>query len=139
MLGDDLAAALPELRAHAESRMTSQASVWRSTGRMTQDEATGLEVPEWERTHSASPFRLGGSDKGSSGTRTRSVGGVELQLAVRIGHFPAATTNLLDGDLIEVTSGENVGSVWRIVEGDWADQQTARRVPIIAADRPEEW
>jgi hypothetical protein len=48
-------------------------------------------------------------------------------------------TVLRDGDLIEVTAGELTGSVWHVVEADAADQQTARRVPVIAAEHPEEW
>lgn len=132
-------ARLGHLRTVAETRMTSTANIWRATGKMGQDETTGLEVPLWELTHAAVPFRLGGANQGTSGTRKVTVGGVELQLATRTANLPASTSNLLDGDLIDVTSGENAGTVWRIVEGDWADQQTARRLPIVATERPEEW
>lgn len=139
MLADDIAWALPQLRAEAEARMTSRANIWRTTGRTIQNEETGEEVPEWEIVHADIPFRLGGSDRGSSGTRTITVGGVELQVAVRIAHFPAATDDIADGDHIEVVDGENTGRAYRIVEADWADQQTARRVPVVSIDRPEEW
>mgnify|MGYP006213450961 CR=1 FL=1 len=50
--------------------MTSTASVYRTTGRMIQDETSGLEVPEWSTTLTDSPFRLGGANTGSSGTVT---------------------------------------------------------------------
>lgn len=126
-------------RRAAEARMTSRATIRRNTGRTAQDETTGLEVPIWDTTYADLPFRLGGANSGSSGTRTQDIGGVEVQLAIRTAHLPAATANVRDGDLIEVDSGENAGTIWRVVEGDWADQQTARRVPIVAADRPEEW
>jgi hypothetical protein len=138
MLADAIAATLPELRREAEARMTSRAAVMRSTGRLEQDEESGLEVPEWATIVADSPFRLRGTRGGTSASRTQTIGGVEVTLAVREGHFPAGTT-LRDGDLIEVTSGENAGTVWRVVEGDDADQQTAYRVPIVATDRPEEW
>ena len=134
MLADAIAAALPELRQQAQARMTSRATVRRPTGRLTQDEGSGLEVTEWADVVTDSPFRIGRGD----GTRTLTIGGVEVTLAVRTGHFPAGT-DLADGDLIDVTEGENAGTVWRVVEGDWADQQTAYRVPIIATSRPEEW
>jgi hypothetical protein len=134
MLADSVAWALPQLRAEAEARMTSRASVYRDTGTTTQDEETGLELDTWTEVAVESPFRLGRGD----GTRTLTIGGVEVTVALRTGHFPAGT-DLRDGDLIDVTAGENVGTVWRVVEGDWADQQTAYRVPIVAADRPEEW
>jgi hypothetical protein len=57
---------------------------------------------------------------------------------VRVAHLPHSTV-LRDGDLIEITAGELAGSVWHVVEADAADQQTARRVPVIAAEHPEEW
>jgi hypothetical protein len=119
--------------------MTSRATVHRPGASTAQDEETGLEGSGWSVVVADSPFRLGGSERGGSGSRTVTIGGVEVTLAVRVGHFPATTADLRDGDLIEVTDGENAGTVWRIVEGDWADQQTARRVPLIATDRPAEW
>jgi hypothetical protein len=71
--------------------------------------------------------------------RTVVVGTTEVQLAVRVGHFPAATTLLRDGDLIEITAGENAGLVLQIIEAAWQDQATARRVPVMAVQRPAEW
>ncbi|GHJ59136.1 hypothetical protein NOK12_16540 [Nocardioides sp. OK12] len=128
------------LRALAEERMdeSSRVKVWRLTDRTTQDESTGLEVPVWEVTHDDLPCRIGGS-RNAATSRTVNIGGVELQLALRIAHLPASTDNLHDGDLIDVTSGENEGAVFRIVEADFQDQATARRLPVIADVRPEEW
>lgn len=130
-------AELPFLRAEAEARMTSTATVRRLSERVEQDEETGLEVPVWDDIYTG-PFRLGGSS-GAAGTRTVTIGGVEVQVATRVAHFPASTTDLTDGDLIDLTAGENAGLVLRIVEADWQDQATARRVPVVAVDRPEEW
>lgn len=141
MLGHDIAAALPELRRQAESRMTATATIRRKVpGPTVQDETTGREIPEWEPVAEDVPFRLGGG-----GERRVTIGGVELTLAARIGHMPAKDADdpdrieLRDGDFVEVTSGENEGTVWSVVEADRADQQTAYRAPLIATQRPEEW
>jgi hypothetical protein len=131
-------AELPYLRAEAEARMLSRVTIHHATGATTPN-ADGYDVPAWEVVASDVPFRLGGANAGSSGFRTVTIGTTEVQVAVRIGHFPADTTGLVDGDLIEVTSGENAGAVLRIVESAWQDQATARRVPVIAVQRPEEW
>lgn len=128
---------LEDGRRAAESRMTSDVAVLRKTGAMTTD-PDDFEVPEWATVY-IGPFRLGGANAGSSGYRTVTVGAQELQLAVRVGHFPAATSGLADGDLIEVTAGENAGLVLRIVEASAADQQTALRLPVVQTQRPEEW
>lgn len=141
MLGHDLAATLPELRAHAESRMGapigSTVQVRRKTGGTTTD-ADGYEVDEWVIELAEVPCRIG-SDRGAAQSRTVSTPGGDVTLAVRVAHFPAATEGLRDGDLIEVVAGRLLGSVWRVVEADDADQQTARRVPVVAAERPSEW
>ena len=76
--------------------------------------------------------------RSQSPSRTVNIGGAEAQVATRTAHFPHDTV-LRDGDLIEITAGELVGSVWRVIESDAADQQTARRVPVIAVEHPEEW
>ena len=139
MFSPELAAALPEMRALAESRMTSTCNILRPTGRRVQDEETGAEHPEWFPVHVDLPMRLAGAERGSSGTRTITVAGVEMQVPTRTAHFPAATSDLEDGDFIDITAGENAGRVFRIVEAEWHDQATARRVPVIGEQRPEEW
>lgn len=134
MLAGITAAELAAARADALARMTSRATVHRKGEKVPQDEGTGLEGSSWSAAITDSPFRLGRG----TGQRAVTIGGAEVTLALRVGHFPAGTV-LYDGDLIEVTEGENAGTVWRVVEGDWADQQTALRVPIVATDRPAEW
>lgn len=133
-------AELPYLRAEALARMTSTVTVRRLSDRADQDEDNGLELAGYEVVY-AGPFRLGGSERGGAGSRTLDVGGVEVQVATRVGHFPHDTTGLADGDLIDVTAGENAGLVLRIVEAAWQDQSTARRVPVVETQRPEwpEW
>lgn len=126
-------------RLAAEARMTSRCTIRRKDDDTDQDEDTGVEAPLWQVLYTDHPFRLGGTYRGDSPTRRVEVGGVEIQLAVRVGHLPVDTDALADGDLIEVTGGENEGAVYKIVEAEWQDQATARRVPLLAVDRPEEW
>lgn len=132
-------AELPFLRAEALARMLSTVTIRRLTGRMGQDENTGRQVPQWTETHLDIPCRIGGANTGSSGTRTESTVGGELQTALRVAHLEHDTANLADGDLIDVTAGEVAGTVWRIVEAEFADQQTARRIPVESVQRPAEW
>lgn len=134
-----IAAELPFLRAEAEARMLSVVTVRRKTGKSAQDETSGKEAPVWDDVHTNIPFRLGGSNSGSAGSRTLHIGDGDIEVAVRVGHFRAATTDLADGDLVDITAGENAGLVLRIVEADWQDQATARRVPVVTTQRPVEW
>lgn len=139
ILNDVIAANLPYLRAEAEARMTSTVTIRRKTGHWIQDETTGVEEPEWLVLHTDAAFRLGGSDSGDSASRRQTVGGMDVQTAVRIGHLPVAINDLQDGDWLDITSGDNTGTAWLIVEADFKDQATARRMPLLAQDRPEEW
>lgn len=143
MIGDELAGALPELQAHTESRMGSENSgsdaiVRRKTGQTAQNEETGAKDPVWVVVHEG-PMRLKGATRNSSGTRSESVPGGEVQLATREAHFPIAVNMIRDGDFIEITAGGNAGTVWRVLEADHADQQTARRLPVVSEKRPTEW
>lgn len=137
-LQDSIASELPFLRSQAESRMLSRASICRKTGNMTTDDR-GLEVPEWATVHADLPVRVAGTAANSAPYRTLNIGGAELTIAARVLHFPAATTDLRDGDLAEITAGDTAGSVWQLIEADFQDQATARRVPAVATERPEEW
>lgn len=124
-------------RRAAESRMLSTCTVRRRTSLTIQDEATGEEVPVWAVVYTG-PFRLGGS-RNAATTRAEDIAGVEVQRALRIAHFPSAADVFADGDLVDVTAGENAGAVLRIVEADWQDQATARRYPVESTERPGEW
>lgn len=138
MLGHDLAAALPGLRAHAESRMTSTATIRRKTGGSTTD-ADGYRVPEWEVVHVELPCRFPSPGSGASGTRTVSTPAGETQVAARRWDCPALTDNLRDGDYIDVTAGRMAETVWHLIEVTPADQETARRCPVEQVERPSEW
>lgn len=117
--------------------MVSRVTI-RRTAASTVDGA-GFEVPGWTVVATDVPFRLGGSEQGGAGTRTVNVGGVDVQVATRVGSFPASQSNLKDGDYLDVTEGESAGLVLRVVEATWQDQATARRVPVLEVQRPEEW
>ena len=120
-------------RLAAEPRMLTRCTIRRRTGRMAQDEDTGAEYPVWEIIAANVPLRLAGES-----TRTKSVPGGEIQTARRMAHLPVVTIPA-DGDYLEVTAGESAGLVLEVLEADWADQKTARRVPVEAVQRPEEW
>lgn len=139
MLGDDLDAALPELRAHALSRMRARVTIRRTTGDTTLDEGTGAEVPVWAVVGTDVPFRLDGASTGDGGSRTVTIGGVEFEQATGIGHLPYDWTALADGDYVEVTGGQWAGTVVKVVKATKKDQATARRVPIQEVSRPAEW
>lgn len=137
MLGTELDAALPELRAYAESRMTSQVVVMRKTGAKVY--VNGYQVPEWAAVHIDLPFRSSGGSSGDGGSRGVTIGGVTFEEATGIGSVPATTVDLRDNDLLEVTAGKWAGDVYRIVAAIRYDQKTARRLPIVETARPEEW
>lgn len=117
--------------------MTSRCTIRRKGGATPNTD--GYEVGDWADIHIDLPFRLGGSERGGSGYRTARIADTEVQVAVRVAHLPVTTTDLGDGDLIEVTAGENAGAVLQIVEASWQDQATARRVPVFEVQRPEGW
>lgn len=129
---------LDGLRDLAEARMeeSSRATIHRLTGDTVKD-GRGLDVPEWSATPDV-PCRIADGSSGSGQSRTLDIGGLDITVSVRTAHFPHGT-DVRNGDLIEITSGDTVGEVFRVVEGEPADQQTARRVPVVGADRPEEW
>ena len=108
----------------------SDAAVLRFIG-LAPPDSEGYEAEEWATVHTG-PMRLAGAERGASTSRTITTPGGEVQLAVRIAHFPIGTPPFEDSDLIEITAGQNAGTLWRVVEGDRADQQTAYRVPVVA-------
>ena len=126
-------------RRTAEARMLSRATVRRKTGATT-TASNGRKVPAWDDVHTDLPARVAGTAARTPARhRNLNVGGAEISESSRVLHFPAATTDLRDGDLVEITAGELTGAVFQIIEADWQDQATARRVPAVATERPEEW
>lgn len=133
-------AELAQFRADALDRMTSTCTVGRKAGRAAQDEATGLDSFIWDQVYTALPTRIGGASRDASAwtTETRA-GGLQESVAERVEHFPWDTDNLEDGDVVEITGGENTGLFFQLVEAAPKDQATARRVPVKQILRPEGW
>lgn len=134
MFGDDLTAALPELQAHAESRMGaanggSDAAVLRFIG-LAPPDSEGYEAEEWATIH-AGPMEFANPGRGAATSRTVSTPGGEMQLAVRIAKWPIGTPAFEDGDLIDVAAGVSAGTAWQVVEGV-KTTKTAYRVPVVA-------
>lgn len=117
--------------------MTSRCTIKVPGGTTT--DADGFEVAGWTLLHEDLPLRVGGSQRGGSGSRSTTAGGVEVEVATRVAHLPAETAGLVDGAVIEITAGENVGGFLRVVEASWQDQATARRVPVIETQQPDGW
>lgn len=113
--------------------MLSRCIIRRKTG----ETAEGENV--WADVYTALPMRLSGTIRGQSQSRHVETAGVGFEIAMRTANFPVSTDDLRDNDLVEITSGDNAGTVLRIVEADFQDQATARRVPVVAAPRPAEW
>lgn len=97
--------------------------------------AQGFTVRSFTTVATNVPFRLA-SPRGATGSRTVRVGDAEVEVATQEGHLPVGT-DLADRDLLHVTYGENVGRWLRVVEALPADQQTARRVPVVEDQKPE--
>jgi hypothetical protein len=127
-----LNAVLPELRAEALARMTSTCTIRRKTGATTV--VNNLKVPAWDDVHTDEPIRFVGGN-----TSRVEVAGVDYQQATSRADFRHDLDDLKDGDLVEITAGEWVGTVLRVIEATKGDQRTARRVPVAEVTRPTEW
>ncbi|HEX6685023.1 MAG TPA: DUF6093 family protein [Candidatus Limnocylindrales bacterium] len=124
-------------RAAADARMTSRCTIRRKTGNMVID-ADNQQVPEWVVVYADLPVRIA-TAQSAVRSRTQTPGDAEIERATPRADFPASTSNLADNDHVEITAGENTGRVYRIDESDWSDQATARRLPVMAVERPIEW
>lgn len=129
-LNDAITSALPELRREAEARMTSRCTVRRKAAQTTVD---GFEEQGWTVVATDVPVRR--TDPGSRGVE---IAGVRYPEATGRDDFPH-DADLEDGDYIETTAGEWVGTVERIIKATKADQATARRCPVVEVARPTEW
>lgn len=109
MLGDDISAALPELRAQAESLMTETVQVTR-VGALTVD-GTGRQVPSTTVVYS------GIAGLGRAGTQPESVGapGQQATLQAQVVKFPIGPYVPRDGDVTEFTAGVLAGVKMRLV------------------------
>ena len=126
MLGDDLAVALPEMRAAAESRMRSRVRVEQVV--VAADLLTGHDVESVTTVADGLRCRLRQRDtlrnvEGKAGGATVPVQSTEL-------HVPWDTPGLRVGMRAVVTVSESplaVGQVYRLVRRPEGDQITAQR------------
>ena len=100
MLGEDIAAALPELRAHAESMMVDTVLVRRQTG-TTLDPVTLEEVPAFSVQYSG-PGRI--QRPGALSPNETVAGGFEFDVRAVMAQLPLTATGILAGDLVTVTA-----------------------------------
>lgn len=100
-LGSDIAAALPELRAQAESMMRDTVKVERDTGATTKDPVTLEEVPVWATVHEG-PARI--QRTGQVSPREQVVGEVEFGINAVIVQMPLAAVGIEKGHRVTVTA-----------------------------------
>ena len=102
MLGHDIAAALPELRAHAESLMVDACTITRAgSGVSTIDEATGTVVPPAGTTVYDGPCRV--QRPGTSTAPRADTGGYEIGVGTLFAQLPIDATGVRRGDTFTVT------------------------------------
>lgn len=99
MLGHDVAAALPELRAHAESLLSDTGQLQRITGHT--DRADGWREDVWT-THWTGPIRLRTLVVGSD----RDTAGQPVTIARIQCSLPVSVTDVRVGDRIVPTSSD---------------------------------
>ena len=100
-LGDDIAAALPELRAHAESLMVDAVLIQRATGETTIDPVTLEEVPAFEDVY-AGPARI--QRPGSLSPRDDVVGDFEFNIEAVLAQLPLSAAGIRYGMRLTVTA-----------------------------------
>ena len=126
MLGDDVRSALPELRQHAESRMSTTVRVERILS-VTADPMTGADVVTPATVHAALACRVKASE---SAIQPRDVSGVDIPERPDQIHFPWDATGLEVGMRATVTASRNpilVGRMYRLVRPHLGDDTTAQR------------
>lgn len=135
MLGDDIAWALPELRAAAESQMRDTCSITRAgTGTGPFNESTGQYDKPARTTVYTGKCRLqiksviASGSNADAGDRTGTVQELELQLPVD------GTSTVTIGDIAEVTSSAMddslIGGKFTITARHEKSQATARRLRV---------
>lgn len=126
MLGDELLAVLPELRGHAESRMTSTARV--ETVRAETDPLTGqVAAVVVGVAHESIRCRV---RTRSAGPAAVHVGGASVPESVSIISFPWDTLGLAPGMRVTILTSESpilVGRVFRLTRPPDSEQVTAQR------------
>lgn len=132
MIADDIAAALPELQAHAESMMTSTCVVRRPDGGSAVDPATLVATPTYlpDAIHvgrckvQTRVLVISAEDTAESKITVQRL---ELHVPVTAGPFEPY-------DVAEITSSRQphlVGARYQIQEDDVKEWQTAKRLSVL--------
>lgn len=128
MLGQDIAAALPGLRAHAESRMseTVQAGIFKDG---TDDNGDATHVLDVERYAGKARIRWASRDVSDSDATGSPVGSQEPYLSIPFG----APRLWADDEVVVINSPDPLlaGRRFRIQGAAIAGQVTAYRYPLI--------
>ena len=101
MLGEDIAAALPELRAHAESLMVDTVRVQHPTGAFNTDPDTLAEVPAFSTVY-LGKARL--QRPGALSPNEQVAGGFEFDVRAVMAQLPLTATGIVAGDRVTVTA-----------------------------------
>ena len=117
--------------------MTARATIKR--GGVPTTDADGFEVTGWGVIRADVPCWVDSSGQGTSGSRSRSVGGVEVQVATRLLKIPHYVTGLSDDDVVYISGGACDGRYFRIVEATLADQKKQQALPVIEVGKPDGW
>lgn len=125
MLHDDIAAALPGLRANAESRMR-RPCIARPVVGVTADPETGADVVVYGDPIFEGLCRLRNRAKGSLGT-PRESGGVTVTLSDLEWHIPYDSPRIPVGTVVFFEDGTPAYRTTDLADGD---DMTARRYPV---------
>lgn len=128
MIHDAIAAALPELRAHAESRM-QRPCVARPVVGVTADPETGADVVVYGDPIFEGMCRLRNRAKGSLGA-SRESGGVSVTVSDIEWHIPYGSPRVPVGTVIFFEDGTPAYRTTDLADGD---DMTARRYPVEVA------
>lgn len=138
MLGYDIAAALPGLRAQAESVMQSTVRIRRKTG-TTRDSETGQNVPTWATVYEGpAKLRMGGAQPNDIDASGQRVVEQSPTVSLPVGAHPdivsgaSADVNVDDeGELLtNPHDPDRVGTTFRVAGPHDQTFSTARRLPV---------
>ena len=136
MIGHDIAAALPELRAHAESRMVDTVRVT-TPGSDTWDDATGTYTPGAATVHYTGKARI---RQGNPAPGATDAGETAWAVDRAVLSLPVALAVLPDGADVEVTavgslSASVVGQRYTVLGSHSQTDSTARRYVVQVVTR----
>lgn len=132
MLGQDVAAALPGLRAQAESRMVDTVVVRRPAADQTIDDDTVVDGAEF----APAPVYSGPCRVKAPGVQPQRVesAGATVTIQKPELHVPDDAPELLPGDVAFLAADTYTprlrGKVYRVDDGHAATDSTAQRVPV---------